>query len=182
MTSAAAKYPKGLAYSLATELCSARPGRFVIDAFADIQIIGDAVLSKGYRVISFEIGVDSRQDVLSPDFTNFCKANAAAITAIMLPIPCRTFSVTQSRGGRALRSQQYPRGTPGFHTEAERARIREGNNILNKSTALSRVLNELRILCNIEKPYTSYLWYDAGIVQCLKDSRSVRIHQCAFGA
>lgn len=179
MTPAAAKDPKCLAETLATELCSARSGFFVMDAFAGSRILGDAVVSKGYPVIWLETGVDDRQDVLSRYFAKFCKANAAAIIAIMLLIPCRTLSVAQSRGGRALRSKEFPRGTPGFHTEAERERTKEGNGILHKSITLLTVLNNLNIPFIIENPYTSYLWYDKRIIKCLSGCRSVRFHQCS---
>ena len=71
MTSAAAKYPKGLAEALASNLVGCREGCFVIDAFAGSGIVGDAVVKLGYPVVSFEIGVDSRQDARSCSFFRF---------------------------------------------------------------------------------------------------------------
>ena len=99
-----------------------------------------------------------------------------------MPIPCRTFSVAQSRGGRAIRCKDHPRGTPGFHTLAELDRIKEGNHILDKSVALLKALNRLAIPYIIENPFTSYLWSDPGMQECLKKGRYTRPHQCAFGA
>ena len=185
-TSAAAKYPKGLADTLASKLVGSREGCFVIDAFAGSGIVGDAVVKLGYPVVSFEIDVNSRQEVLSSFFffSDFCRRNAQRIIPIMLPTPCRTFSVAQSRSGRAIRLKDHPRGKPAFHTRAELERIKEGYQILHKSIALLEFLNRLWIPYTVENPFTSYLWSDQGIQECLREGRdntractSVRLRQ-----
>ena len=66
----------------------------------------------------------------------------------MLPIPCRTSSLAQSRGGRAIRSQSHPRGLPGNYTATHRASILEGNCIQP---------GLLRLLCILERHGIVYI-------------------------
>ena len=136
----------------------------------------------GCDVLSFEIANDVNQDVLSHDFLNFVSNERNNIKSIMLPVPCRTFSLAQSRGGKAIRSQAYPRGLPGPHSESALERIRVGNSIVDRAVRLLRVLNKLHIPYIVENPYSSYLWHFASFSECLRGGAKVRVHQCAFGA
>ena len=122
--------------------------------------------------------------MLSNEFSNFLEKQCKLgnVRSIMLPIPCRTLSVAQSRGGRALRSKEQPRGTTDFHTESELLRIDVGNHILDKCIVLLSTLNQFRIPFIIENPQSSYIWHDSVFALQIQHGQDLVIHQCALGA
>ena len=182
-TSAAAKYPAGLALRLAECLVGVGRSGFVLDGFAGSEIVGDACLDLGARVMSQDICRDPSEDMCSPIFLKFIEEQCRLQTlrSVMLPFPCRTFSLAQSRSGHALRSQLEPRGVSKPHNESQRAAIREGNQMLDAMIQMILVLNRYRIPFIAENPQSSYIWHDRELLMVLK-GRWKTIHQRAFGS
>ena len=183
-TSRPAAYPPLLAKALATELVMARPTGRVVDAFSGSGVVGDWVLRFGVDVISVEISSDATSDALGDEFCKYVcdNFNAGRIRSVCLPFPCTTFSIAQSRGGRAIRSRERPRGIDADLTVREQERITQGNHVLDKLIAMLRAFNKNAIPYVLENPYTSYAWDDPGLRRCLKDGIEIRVHQCAFRA
>ena len=183
MTRRAAKYPRRMATALARVLVAERGRGYVIDGFSGSGIVGDAVRRLGVPTKSFEVNRDTREDMCTLDFSRWMAGECAAgkLRGVMLPVPCSTFSVAQSRSGRAIRSQDSPRGLPGLNVR-EQARVAAGNRILHAVIRLLRILNQYKIPWIIENPTSSYLWWDKGLQTQMRDAVVCPVHQCSFGA
>ena len=185
MTRRAAKYPLRLARALARLLCYGRKCGYVLDAYAGSGIVGRQCRQLGVASLGFELSDDIRQDMTISAFDEWLEAEASAgkLRGAMLALPCRTFSLAQSRGGRAIRSQAEPRGLAHL-TNAEQARADEGNRLLDSLYRILDVLNRHRVPYVIENPSRSYLWHDPRLLNLLASRQALfsRIHQCSYGA
>ena len=90
-------------------------------------------------LIVFEISRRPSDHVCSYGFKRWISKQASGnkIGAIMCATPCSSFSVAVSRSGRALRSQEEPRGKDINMTAEERSRIALGNRCLDATCFLA---------------------------------------------
>ena len=186
MTRAAAKYSLQLARAIARELVYCKrvhPESMVLDIFGGSGIVARQCGRLGFRARVIE-KMRPADDATSKDFLQWVRqlAQARRITAMMIATPCSSFSLAQSRGGKALRSQSEPRGISQHVTPAERARIDNGNKVLDASIALIKICSEFSIPYGVENPATSYLWHDEKLINVTKGARHAVVDQCAFGA
>ena len=187
MTRATAKYSLRLARTIAKELVYSRrmhPEAMVLDIFGGSGIVAKQCGRLGYRAYIIEKKVRETDDATSPHFLDWVRQQAQArrIQAMMIATPCSSFSLAQSRGRRALRTQSEPRGKSQRVTPNEQARIDDGNKVLDATIALVKLCNVHRIPYCVENPATSYLWYEIGLADVLKDAKHIIVDQCAFGA
>ena len=134
MTNKASKYPKHLADALALVLVSAGGTGWVLDSLSGSGIITKFVLKLGSQSRNFDIARSIEEDMLTMSFCRWLhqECRNGRVRGAMLPAPCRTVSVAQSRVGVAIRSQSLPRGTPGEKTARQQDSIQEGSSVLDE--------------------------------------------------
>ena len=153
------------------------------DVFCGTGGVADGCQQLGLVSLKFDICLHPKLDVLSSAFVKHF-ANAATngqVAAVCLATPCSSFSLANSRSGRAIRSKEHPLGKPNL-TEAELARVRLGNNFAYATAKIARICIRNRIPCVIENPCSSYLLCCPDFQQLLDLGKRVDLHQCAFGA
>ena len=103
----------------------------------------------------FDIKHGKDGDLLEPSFRKVFSADVreGRILAVMIATPCSSFSLAQSRGGKALRSREYPRGIPQPTTERERHSIELGNACLDVTLSVIRLCNKHHIPKNAKQGY-----------------------------
>ena len=77
------------------------------------------------------------------------------------------FSVAQSRGGVALRSQIEPRGIAN-NDLARLKRLKLGNDLLDFTIGVIKRCNDCLVPYVMENPLTSYAWHDCGLKHVLR--------------
>ena len=129
-TRRAQRYPVGLNFALAAELISGGRHRFPKGYIADVcgGSGGVAKAAIACRVPSFifDTAVRIRDDITHRSFNAWFRSEIekGKIRGVMLALPCNSFSLANSRSGKALRSKTEPRGiTDAVFTFRERERI-----------------------------------------------------------
>ena len=80
---------------------------------------------------------------------------------VMLALPCNSFSLANSRSGKALRSKLEHRGiSKEPFTDRERERIDEGNRLLDAGIFLIMQCCLYSVPLCLENPQSSYMWSD----------------------
>jgi hypothetical protein len=158
------------------------PDAYVADLFSGSGGVAQHARRQGFKAKEFDIRHGKGGDLLAPGFRrNFARdMQEGKVIAVMIATPCSSFSLAQSRGGKALRSRLYPRGIPQFLTERERSRIEIGNRCLDVTIFVIRLCNKCNVPWMLENPSSSYLWCDKTLQRHV--NAYADIHQCAFGA
>ena len=162
------------------------PGAMLFDVFGGSGQVGFQSEKLGVPDLIFEISRRPSDDVCSYGFKRWISKQASGnkIGAIMCATPCPSFSVAVSRSGRALRSQEEPRGKDINMTAEERSRIALGNRCLDATWFLLRIAYKFNISMCVENPMSSYIWWDPAFNNLIQQYRAklVDVSQCAFGA
>ena len=108
-------------------------GSYVADLFSGSGAVSRQIRKRKVKAREFDIKYGKDGDLLEPSFRRLFSADVkeGRILAVMIATPCSSFSLAQSRGGKALRSREYPRGIPQSVTERERHRVELGNACLD---------------------------------------------------
>ena len=79
------------------------------------------------------------------------------MACVHLALPCSSFSVAQSRSGRAIRSAEKPWGVDNL-TGSESARATEGNQCAVTALRILALCSQFDVPVAVEQPKTSYFW------------------------
>ena len=161
-------------------------GAMLFDVFGGSGQVGFQSEKLGFPALVFEISRRPSDDVCSYGFKRWIsrQASEGKIGAIMCATPCSSFSVAVSLSGRALRSQEEPRGKNISMTAEERSRIALGNRCLDATCFLLRLAFKFGIPMCVENPLSSYIWWDQQFNKLIQQYKAniVDVSQCACGA
>lgn len=201
MTRQAQKYPTSLSQALGDELVMqvCKPWRFneqqcvnlirkshMLDIFGGAGGVGGACSQRGLGSTIIDTSISNKMDGTKSHFLSWLRKQIKQhrVGAVLLATPCASLSLAVSRSGRAIRSQQWPRGIPQGLTLKESERVKQGNAVLDASLSIIRLCVELNIPAILENPKTSYLWCDPKLKRVIASSvaEAADVHQCSFGA
>ena len=110
------RYPAALGDELARVfrnvlLCKGRVG-YMFDIFSGAAGVGVSCDKLGIPAVAFDTSLRTADDVNSLQFLRFFRRACAIgdVTCLHLAPPCSSFSLAQSRSGRAVRSAEKPWG------------------------------------------------------------------------
>jgi hypothetical protein len=190
-TRRAQRYPGGLNFALAAELISGGRRRFPKGYIADVcggsGGVAKAAISSGFPSYVFDNAVKIKDDITHRSFTAWHKKkiDAGKIMGVMLALPCSSFSLANSRSGKALRSKIEARGiSNAIFTFRERERIEQGNRLLDAGINIIKHCCVRQLPVCLENPSSSFMWSDLRLSRTLQanNAKVYNISQCAFGA
>ena len=183
-TKNAAKYPDAMAKRLAAELLGVCKRGAVLDLFAGSGVVSKYVVEFGGMALSCDLHRDKRQDLTHLCFYDYFASLIleGCVRSAMIAIPCNSFSLAQSRSGKAIRSKLEPWGVSSDLTESQHSTLRTGNNIVKHVLFLLHLFNHVGLPYIVENPQSSYIWSLPEMKEATADGISIVCHQCAFGS
>ena len=99
---------------------------------------------------------------------------------IVCATPCTTYSCARRP---AVRSRPFPRGLKNL-TGADLEAVQRANRLTDHTVLLLDAATKYSVPWVLENPPSSLLWSEKGVQRLaqLEESRSIRLHMCAFGA
>ena len=187
----AQRYPTASIFSLASELIEAGgtlfPNGYGADVCGGCGGVAKAAISLGTDAFVFDTASRLKDDITRLLFLRWLEEQLSShkIKAVVLALPCNSFSLANSRSGKALRSKNEPRGIKGSDfTFRERERILNGKRLLDAGIKLIGQCISNRVPICLENPKSSYMWSDPKLVHLLRSNNAFvcDMSQCVFGA